>query len=243
MRARVGFKIVRETAEKSADKPRGFINAIKAKGTTPALIAEVKKKSPSKGIIRADFNHIDIAASYEKAGATCISVLTDEKYFAGKNEYLAEIRRKVALPLIRKDFMLEAYQIYESRALGADCILLIIACLEKSRALELEEIAHSLGMDVLIEVHDEAELEIALQLKSKLIGINNRSLKTFEVSLDNGKRLAKLIPDGYIKVCESGIYNNADLKTMHQSGFSAFLVGESLMREEDIELAVRKLLG
>ena len=244
-RGRVGFSVVRETAEKSLDKPRGFIKAIenKAKNQKPALIAEVKKKSPSKGIIRENFNPVEIAKAYENSGAACLSVLTDEKYFAGSNEYFVDIRKEVKLPMIRKDFMLEPYQIYESRALGADCILLIIAALEKDKALDLEEAAHKLGMDVLLEVHDEAELEIALQMKSKLIGVNNRSLKTFETSLDVGKRLSKLIPDGYIKVCESGIYKNSEVKDMMNNGFHSFLVGESLMREENIEKAVKELIG
>jgi indole-3-glycerol phosphate synthase len=232
---------VRGLAEKKADKTRGFINSLKSK--QPAIIAEVKKKSPSKGIIRENFNHVEIAKAYESAGAACISVLTDNKYFDGKNEYLTEIRRNVSLPLIRKDFMLDAYQIYESRAIGADCILLIIAALEKNQALELETLAHSLGLDVLIEVHDEAELEVALQMKSNLIGVNNRNLKTMEISLETGKRLAKLMPDGIIKVCESGIYNNAEIREMQAAGFNAFLVGESLMKQENIEKALKELIG
>ena len=244
MRGRVGFSVIKEVAER-AEKPRGFIKSIESKidYKKPALIAEVKKKSPSKGIIRADFNHIEIAKAYESAGAACVSVLTDEKYFAGKNEYLIDVKNNIFLPAIRKDFMLLPYQIYESRAMNADCILLIIACLEKSQAQELEEIAHNLGMDILIEVHDEAELEVALQLKSKLIGINNRNLKTMEVSLETGKRLSKLIPDGYIRVCESGIATNAEILDMMNNGFHSFLVGESLMKQENIEVATKKLLG
>lgn len=244
MRGRVGFSVIKEAAE-TAEKPRGFIKSIENKiaNKKPALIAEVKKKSPSKGIIRADFNHIEIASAYEASGAACISVLTDEKYFSGKNEYLVDVKSNITLPAIRKDFMLLPYQIYESRAMGADCILLIIACLEKSKAEELEEIAHNLGMDVLIEVHDEAELEIALQLKSKLIGVNNRNLKTMEVSLETGKRLSKLIPNDYIRVCESGISTNAEILDMMNNGFHSFLVGESLMREKNIEEATKRLLG
>ncbi len=234
-----------KVAAEKADKPKGFIKALEKKKVAgkPALIAEVKKKSPSKGVIREDFDHNAIAEIYQKAGADCISVLTDKKYFAGKNQYLTEIRNRVSVPLIRKDFMLDAYQIYESRALGADCILLIIAALELNKAQELEKIAHDLGMDVLIEVHDEKEMEIALQLKSKLIGVNNRNLKTMEVSLENGKKLSRLIPDNYIKVCESGIYKNSEVKEMMQAGFNAFLVGESLMRENDIEKAVKALIS
>lgn len=245
LRARVGFKLVRETAENNADKPRGFINGILAKNKSgkPAIIAEVKKKSPSKGIIRHNFDHVEIAKSYQNAGAACVSVLTDEKYFAGHNDFLTDVRANISLPAIRKDFMLEPIQIYESRALGADCILLIIAALEKQKALELEEIAHSLGMDVLIEVHDETELETALQMKSKLIGVNNRNLKTMEVSLETGKRLSKLMPEGYIKVCESGISTNAEIKDMMANGFVSFLVGESLMREENIEMALKGLIS
>ncbi len=235
---------VEALARKKASKPKGFIEAIKKKAAEnkPALIAEVKRKSPSKGMIREDFNHLEIARAYENAGAACVSILTDEKYFGGKNEYLTQIRRDIALPIIRKDFMLDPYQIYESRSLGADCILLIIAALEKGQALELEKVAHDLGLDVLIEVHDQQELDIALQMKSKLIGINNRNLKTMEVSLDTGKKLVKQIPDDYVKVCESGIKSHADIKQMMQAGFQAFLVGESLMSQPDVEKATRKLL-
>ncbi len=241
----LSMPLVRALAEKRAPQTRGFINALNAKkqANRPALIAEVKRKSPSKGIIRPDFNHIAIAKSYESAGADCISVLTDSKYFDGKNEYLTEIRRHVSLPLLRKDFMLDEYQIYESRALGADCILLIMAALSDSQALELEAVSHALNMDVLIEVHDEAELERALKLKSPLLGINNRNLKTMAVSLETGRKLAANIPDSHIRVCESGISTKEDVLSMTSAGFHAFLIGESFMRQENIENAVKALIS
>lgn len=240
---KVSLAEVKARAEE-ADKPKGFMAALEKKKLAgkPGLIAEVKKKSPSKGVIREDFNHLEIANIYKSAGADCISVLTDEKYFAGKDNYLKEIRADIPTPLIRKDFMLDVYQIYESRALGADCILLIMAALEKNQALELEAVAHQLGMDVLVEVHDEQELKVALELKSKLVGVNNRNLKTMEVSLENGKALSKLIPNDYIKVCESGISSNAQVREMMAAGFHAFLVGESLMRQENIEKALKELI-
>lgn len=225
--------------------PRGFLQSLTKfkQENKPALISEVKKKSPSKGLIRENFNPSEIASIYEKSGAACISCLTDEKYFAGTDEYLKEVKQSSKLPVLRKDFMLEPYQIFESRALSADCILLIMAALEDEQAAELEEISHSLGMDVLIEVHDEEELERALKLQSKLIGVNNRNLKTMEVTLETSKRLSKLMDDSYLKVCESGISNNAEILEMMDHGFSAFLVGESLMRQDNISEAVKKLLG
>ncbi|MDX1949764.1 MAG: indole-3-glycerol phosphate synthase TrpC, partial [Rickettsiales bacterium] len=176
-------------------QPKGFFNSLLEKklNKQPALIAEIKKKSPSKGIIRENFDPIAIANSYQKAGASCISVLTDERYFAGKNEYLQQVRNSVNLPIIRKDFILDEYQIYEAKYLGADCILLIIACLEEAQAMQLESVALSLGLDVLIEVHDEAELETALKMRSKMVGVNNRNLKTMEISLQNSINLAKKI--------------------------------------------------
>jgi indole-3-glycerol phosphate synthase len=226
------------------DKPRGFINSIEQKiaAGSFALISEVKKASPSKGLIRADFNPIAIAESYEKGGAACISVLTDEKYFQGEDDYLKQVRSASKLPVLRKDFMVDAYQIYESRALGADCILLIMACLSDSEAKEFEDIANYLGMDVLVEVHDEEELERALKLNSKLLGVNNRNLKTMEISLETSKRLTKLMPEDKIRVCESGIFHHKDLILMQHYGFNTFLVGESLMRQDDVESATKKLL-
>jgi len=221
--------------------PRGFLAALKAKKI--ALIAEIKKASPSGGMIRADFAPEKIAKAYENGGATCISVLTDEKYFSGHDEYIELVKNTCSLPVLRKDFMLDPYQIHESRALGADCVLLIIAALKTAEAKELEAIALGLSMDVLIEVHDENELETALDLKSKLIGINNRDLKTLRVDLNTTLTLAKKIPPSYTIVCESGIKTNADIKLMADNGVNCFLVGESLMRQPDIETATRRLLN
>ncbi len=224
--------------------PRGFFQSLKKfkDNGRPALICEVKKKSPSKGVIRADFNPKEIAEIYEKSGAACISCLTDKKYFAGENKFLEQVKSITSIPILRKDFMLDEYQVFEARALGADCILIIMAALSDEKAAELEEVSHKLGMDVLIEVHDEKELQRALKLKSKLIGVNNRNLKTMEVTLDTSRNLSKLIDDGYISVCESGISRNSEIQEMMTFGYSAFLVGESLMREDDIKNAINKLL-
>jgi indole-3-glycerol phosphate synthase len=237
------YKIEKIAAESGTC--RGFLKALESrvKHQKNALIAEIKKSSPSKGILRVDFNPTIIASSYEKGGATCISVLTDEPYFSGKDENLQLARLGSKLPLLRKDFMLDIYQIFEAKALGADCILLIIAALSDKQALELENIAFSLGMDVLIEVHDEEELTRAMSLKSRLIGINNRNLATLEVDVMTTSRLAKIIPSGYIIVCESGIKQNEDLININKSGVYSFLVGESLMLQSDIEAATRRLLG
>ncbi|HEU4839684.1 MAG TPA: indole-3-glycerol phosphate synthase TrpC [Micavibrio sp.] len=220
---------------------RGFINALKQK--SPALIAEVKKASPSKGIIRADFDPVKIAKIYEDNGASCISVLTDELYFQGRDEYLAQIRQAVSLPLLRKDFMLEDYQILESRALGADCILLIMAALTDAQAKTLYALATDLSLDTLFEVHDEEELERALALNPQMVGVNNRNLKTLDVDLGTGLNLAASIPDNLLKVAESGIPDFETFETFQAAGFSAFLIGESLMRENDIGKATRAILG
>lgn len=223
------------------DKPRGFINNLQQK--SPALIAEVKKASPSKGIIRADFDPVKIAQIYETSGASCLSVLTDEPYFQGHDNYFSAVRQEVNLPMLRKDFMIDEYQIYESRVLGADCILLIMACLSDVQASEFYGLTTSLGMDALFEVHDEDELTRALALKPKMIGVNNRNLKTLDVDLQTGLDLAAQIPNDVIKVAESGIYKNDHIKAFQDVGYGAFLVGESLMREDDIDLAVKELLN
>ena len=229
----------------SAASPRGFLSALKQKADVKkiGLIAEVKKASPSKGIIREDFDPAYIAKSYENAGASCVSVLTDIPYFQGDDTYLRAVQNAVSLPVLRKDFMLDTYQILESRALGADCILLIMAALGDAQAVELEHAAIELGMDVLVEVHNKDECERALRLKSPLLGVNNRNLKTLEVSLDTTEQLISLIPEGYTVVCESGIYSHDDILRMQKIGIYSFLVGESLMREQDIEQATQRLLG
>ena len=225
---------------KDADAPRGFIKKLSSQN--PALIAEVKKASPSRGVIREDFDPVTIAQTYESAGAACLSVLTDEPYFQGKDEYLVAIHEAVSLPLLRKDFMIDPYQIYESRALGADCILLIMAALEDALAKDLYDLAADLNMDVLVEVHNREELERALKLSPRMIGVNNRNLKTLEVDLRTGLDLAALMPADMVKVAESGIYSPENIHAFQQAGYNAFLVGESLMREDDIAAAVKKLL-
>lgn len=221
--------------------PRGFINTLQH-SDGPALITEVKKASPSKGVIREDFDPVDIAKTYENSGAACLSVLTDEKYFQGHDDYFTAIREAVSLPMLRKDFMIDPYQIYESRALGADCVLLIMACLADVMAKELYDLAIELKMDVLVEVHDEEELSRALTLKPAMIGVNNRNLKTLDVDLQTGRDLAGKMPDDIFKVAESGINSHTEIEEFSQAGYGAFLVGESLMREEDIGKAVQALL-
>ncbi len=225
--------------------PLGFCRAIHEmndKGK-PALIAEVKKASPSKGIIRADFDPVKIAHIYQESGATCISVLTDQPYFKGSDEDLEAVKSVVQIPVIRKDFMLTPYQIYESRSLGADCILLIMAALTDEIAHQLYRCAIDLGMDVLVEVHNREELDRALKLNPMMIGVNSRNLKTLEVNLDTAYDLVRHIPDSVIRVAESGISTYEELNSLYKAGYNAFLVGESLMRQPDIGAAVQKLLG
>lgn len=226
------------------DQPRGFERALRtaAQSGWTAIIAEVKKGSPSKGIIRPDFDPLDIAGVYQDNGATCISVLTDEKFFLGHLRYLALIREQVALPLLRKDFIFDPYQIYEAAAGGADAILLIAAMLDLPRLKELKALAGELYLDVLLEVHDEHELETALGTDCGLIGINNRSLHTFVTDLSTTERLAAMIPSERLIVAESGITSRADVVRLQNAGAAAFLVGESLMREDDIGAKLSELL-
>jgi indole-3-glycerol phosphate synthase len=209
----------------------------------PGIIAEVKKASPSKGVIRSDFQPVAIARSYAAAGATCLSVLTDEKYFQGHDEYLGEIRAAIDLPLLRKEFIVDGWQIPESRLLGADCILLIVAALTPAQLADYYQAAGALGLDVLIEVHDRTELEVALALEPTLIGINNRNLKTFETSLENTYALLDLIPDRVLVVTESGIRSTDDVRGLRERGVHAFLVGEAFMRAPDPGAALESLFA
>ena len=220
---------------KSASTPRGFATAIAAKiaAGQSGVIAEIKKASPSKGVIREDFDPAAIAQSYEKGGACCLSVLTDVDFFQGADEYLKMARSASTLPVIRKDFIIDEYQIYEARAMGADCILLIVSALSEQQLNQLHAVARSLGMDVLIEVHDEAELDIALKLDNPMVGINNRNLHSFEVSLENTYKLLSKIPADKIVITESGIHSPADVAAMRQHHVNAFLVGEAFMRSEE----------
>ncbi|WP_373508247.1 indole-3-glycerol phosphate synthase TrpC [Thiocapsa sp.] len=215
--------------------PRGFADALRAKveAGTPAVISEIKKASPSKGVLRPDFRPAEIAQSYARNGAACLSVLTDRDFFQGSDEDLKAARAASALPVIRKDFIVDPYQVYEARALGADCILLIAACLDDARLAELNDLAGQLGLDVLVEIHDAEELERALAVPGRLIGINNRNLRTFQVTLDTTLGLLDRVPSDRLLVTESGILTPEDVERMRASGVNAFLVGEAFMRADD----------
>lgn len=227
----------------AASAPRGFAKALaKASQDGFGLIAEIKRASPSKGLIRADFDPAAHAAAYQAGGAACLSVLTDVPYFQGHDDFLLAARAACDLPCLRKDFMVDVWQVAESRALGADAVLIIVAALGDATMADIEAAALEYGMDVLIEVHDEAELDRALKLRSPLIGVNNRDLRSFTTDLANTERLVKLIPEGYIPVSESGIHSHDDCVRLSQHGVRTFLVGESLMRQEDITRATRQLL-
>ncbi|MCV6587928.1 MAG: indole-3-glycerol phosphate synthase TrpC [Marinobacterium sp.] len=237
------LKLRIEAAKGSDQDPRGFANAMAAKiaAGESAVIAEAKKASPSKGLLREPFNPAQIAQSYEEGGAACLSVLTDADFFQGHEEYLQQARAACNLPVIRKDFIIDPYQVYEARAIGADCILLIVSALQDEQMAELNELAHTLGMDVLIEVHGAEELQRALRLNNRLIGINNRNLHTFDVTLNNTYELLEHIPADRIVVTESGIHNRDDVAAMRQHSVHSFLVGEAFMRAEEPGKKLREL--
>ena len=241
-RSRRSLASLREEAESRRDT-RGFAAALRAKlaAGRPAVIAEIKKASPSKGVIREHFMPAEIADSYARHGATCLSVLTDERFFQGAVAYLQQAREACALPVLRKDFMVDEYQVIEARSMGADCILLIAACLDDAQMADLEACAESLGLDVLVEVHDGDELDRALRLRTPLVGINNRNLRTFEVSLEATLALLPRVPADRLLVTESGILGAADVRRMREAGVHAFLVGEAFMRAPDPGVALAAL--
>lgn len=243
--ARKGFATIADLDDRAKQEsaPRGFEAALRSRAANGfALIAEIKKASPSKGLIRPDFRPAEHAVAYERGGAACLSVLTDQPYFQGHEDYLMEARAACRLPVIRKDFMVDTWQVAEARAMGADAILIIVAALDDVLMAEIEAAALERGMDCLVEVHDEAEMDRASRLKSRLIGVNNRDLKRFVTDLGTTERLAPLAPDGTLLVSESGINSHADLQRLSRCGARTFLVGESLMRQPDVELATRALL-
>ena len=241
-RKTLGLAALRSRAE-AAEKPRDFVGALRAKiaAGKPAVIAEIKKASPSKGVLREPFDPAAIARSYARHGAACLSVLTDETFFQGRPEHLSAARAASGLPALRKDFVIDAYQVYEARASGADCILLIVAALSPSRMSELEALAAGLGMAVLVEVHDRRELDAALGLATPLIGINNRNLRTFETSLDTTLQLLPRIPDGRLVVTESGIVGPDHVAALREAGVQAFLVGEVFMRATDPGIELQRI--
>lgn len=244
--ARKGLATIEDLDRRAreGDAPRGFRAALEAKAASGfALIAEIKKASPSKGLIRADFRPAEHAVAYQQGGAACLSVLTDAPYFQGHEDYLMDARAACDLPVLRKDFMVDPWQVAEARAIGADAILIIVAALDDGAMAEIEAAAIERGMDVLVEVHDEAEMERAARLHSRLIGVNNRDLKTFRTDLATTERLVPLAPPGTLLVGESGIVSHADCERLAAHGVRCFLVGESLMREHDVAAATRALLG